>query len=85
MKKRLSLVANFFAFNLLFFALYLNFVKEDNQAVSVYREAPTTLAKETVLLQNAAPVEPKQVSQKTTARRLQKETGSSAPLALSFN
>jgi hypothetical protein len=30
MKKRLSRVLNFFAFNLLFFALYLNFIHKDN-------------------------------------------------------
>ena len=29
MKKRISRVLNFFAFNLLFFALYLNFVHKD--------------------------------------------------------
>jgi len=30
MKKRISRVLNFFAFNLLFFALYLNFIHKDN-------------------------------------------------------
>ena len=30
MKKRLSRVLNFFAFNLLFFALYLNFIHKDS-------------------------------------------------------
>jgi hypothetical protein len=30
MKKRLSRVINFFAFNLLFFALYLNFIHKDS-------------------------------------------------------
>jgi hypothetical protein len=33
MKKRISRVLNFFAFNLLFFALYLNFIHKDNNAV----------------------------------------------------
>jgi hypothetical protein len=32
MKKRLSRILNFFAFNLLFFALYLNFIHKDNNA-----------------------------------------------------
>ncbi len=32
MKKRLSRVINFFAFNLLFFALYLNFIHKDSNA-----------------------------------------------------
>lgn len=31
MKKRVRRIANFFAFNLLFFALYLNFIHKDNQ------------------------------------------------------
>ena len=29
MKKRVRKIANFFAFNLLFFALYLNFIHKD--------------------------------------------------------
>ena len=29
MKKRIHRIANFFAFNLLFFALYLNFIHQD--------------------------------------------------------
>ena len=34
MKKRISRVLNFFAFNLLFFALYLNFIHKDNAPAS---------------------------------------------------
>ena len=34
MKKRVRKIANFFAFNLLFFALYLNFIHKDNQATT---------------------------------------------------
>lgn len=30
MKRRVRKIANFFAFNLLFFALYLNFIHKDN-------------------------------------------------------
>jgi hypothetical protein len=33
MKRRLRRVVNFFAFNLLFFALYLNFIHKDNPSV----------------------------------------------------
>lgn len=33
MKKRIRKVANFLAFNLLFFALYLNFIHQDKQAI----------------------------------------------------
>ena len=35
MKKRVRKIANFFAFNLLFFSLYLNFVHKDKMATSV--------------------------------------------------
>ena len=34
MKKRVRKIANFFAFNLLFFALYLNFIHKDSQVSS---------------------------------------------------
>jgi hypothetical protein len=33
MKRRIRKVANFFAFNLLFFALYLNFIHKDKSSV----------------------------------------------------
>jgi hypothetical protein len=42
MKRRVRKVVNFFAFNLLFFALYLNFIHKDNQ-VSVSSSQPTTV------------------------------------------
>ena len=34
MKKRVRKIANFFAFNLLFFALYLNFIHKDSPAAT---------------------------------------------------
>ena len=53
MKRRVSKVLNFFAFNLLFFALYLNFVHKDNNAVPIVKGshvvAPVT---GTVLVEN---------------------------------
>jgi hypothetical protein len=33
MKKRVRKIANFFAFNLLFFALYLNFIHKDKNSI----------------------------------------------------
>ncbi|MBL7731452.1 MAG: hypothetical protein JNM88_09770 [Chitinophagaceae bacterium] len=33
MKRRVRKIANFFAFNLLFFALYLNFIHKDKSAI----------------------------------------------------
>ena len=40
MKKRVRKIANFFAFNLLFFALYLNFIHKDNPGI---QDSNTTL------------------------------------------
>ena len=34
MKSRVRRIANFFAFNLLFFALYVNFIHKDQQSAS---------------------------------------------------
>ncbi len=34
MKNRVRKIANFFAFNLLFFALYLNFIYKDKQSTA---------------------------------------------------
>jgi hypothetical protein len=54
MKKRISRVLNFFAFNLLFFALYLNFVHKDNnvQAIQPPKSSVATSTKGTVLVSN---------------------------------
>jgi len=54
MKKRISRVLNFFAFNLLFFALYLNFVHRDNntQTLPVAKSSVASTAKGTVLVSN---------------------------------
>ncbi len=42
MKRRVRKIANFFAFNLLFFALYLNFIHKDKQdAIGVMPIATT--------------------------------------------
>jgi hypothetical protein len=40
MKRRIRKVVNFFAFNLLFFALYLNFIHKDKSNVAI---VPTTV------------------------------------------
>ena len=39
MKRRVRKIANFFAFNLLFFALYLNFIHKDNVTVATEQTA----------------------------------------------
>ena len=52
MKKRISRVLNFFAFNLLFFALYLNFIHKDNnsQPAPVAKTTMENTVKGTVLV-----------------------------------
>jgi hypothetical protein len=53
MKKRISRVLNFFAFNLLFFALYLNFVHRDNsQTLPLPKSTVASTTKGTVLVSN---------------------------------
>jgi hypothetical protein len=53
MKKRISRVLNFLAFNLLFFALYLNFIHKDSNAQATAGTKPSTpTAKGTVLVKN---------------------------------
>lgn len=53
MKKRISRILNFFAFNLLFFALYLNFIHKDNNAQAAPSpKTATATSKQTVLVSN---------------------------------
>ena len=53
MKKRISRVLNFFAFNLLFFALYLNFIHKDSNIQTAPAPKNTTaVTKGTVLVSN---------------------------------
>ncbi|HVZ55233.1 MAG TPA: hypothetical protein VG870_01125 [Chitinophagaceae bacterium] len=66
MKRRIRKVVNFFAFNLLFFALYLNFIHRDKPAdavVSSQQVAGGTAISGTVLVQNPE----KYLQQKTAA------------------
>ena len=52
MKKRISRVLNFFAFNLLFFALYLNFIHKDSNVPVTSASKASTVVKGTVLVNN---------------------------------
>jgi hypothetical protein len=53
MKRRVRKIVNFFAFNLLFFALYLNFIHKDKTSVSAENNQSTTAAfSGTVLVDN---------------------------------
>jgi hypothetical protein len=64
MKRRVRKILNFFAFNLLFFALYLNFIHKDNMAVAAVsdnNQANAAAFSGTVLVEN-----PDQYIQKKT-------------------
>jgi hypothetical protein len=64
MKRRVRKILNFFAFNLLFFALYLNFIHKDNMAVAAVsdnNQANAAAFSGTVLVEN-----PEQYIQKKT-------------------
>lgn len=81
MKRRVRKIANFFAFNLLFFALYLNFVHKD-QATAVsgsvsVQEPPVTLSKSMASKTEAQVVTDQSAGSVTTAN--------TAPLKLSIN
>ncbi|HEU4470093.1 MAG TPA: hypothetical protein VFR58_03340 [Flavisolibacter sp.] len=52
MKKRISRVLNFFAFNLLFFALYLNFIHKDSNVQPASSTAASSVVKGTILESN---------------------------------
>jgi hypothetical protein len=54
MKKRISRVLNFFAFNLLFFALYLNFIHKDNSNELPRQYDATASVRGTVPVSNPA-------------------------------
>ncbi|HEY2722427.1 MAG TPA: hypothetical protein VGI82_11915 [Chitinophagaceae bacterium] len=54
MKRRIRKIVNFFAFNLLFFALYLNFIHKDKSMVeSAPVKANTAIVSGTVPVQDA--------------------------------
>ena len=64
MRRRVRKLANFFAFNLLFFALYLNFIHKDKQGAPgvmpvATTEQPAAFSGTTVLVDN--PVQQAQV------------------------
>jgi hypothetical protein len=90
MKRRVRKIANFFAFNLLFFALYLNFIHKDR---TVMAGGETTLVKAeafsgTVLVDN-----PEQYTEKKNKAAVNvaagtssaKSSGAETALKLSIN
>ncbi len=89
MKRRVRKIANFFAFNLLFFALYLNFIHKDNVPVASeqanVQSSPAFSG--TVLVENSAKIldkknEPSANLQQPAA---EKTSDGSSALKLSIN
>jgi hypothetical protein len=90
MKKRVRKIANFFAFNLLFFALYLNFIHKDKAAIA---GTPQSIQQNaafsgTVLVDNPGQLNEKKneatvASQQTTPEK--STENSTAALRLSIN
>lgn len=91
MKRRVRKIANFFAFNLLFFALYLNFIHKDKVAVAAADNGTQQSAAAfsgTVLVEN-----PSEYLNKSTVvpaatvqtQSVEKTEGNSAALKLSIN
>ena len=52
MKKRLSRILNFLAFNLLFFALYLNFIHKDSNSPAPIQKSSSATVQGTTLVSN---------------------------------
>ena len=86
MKTRLSKVLNFFAFNLLFFALYLNFVHKDGNALPAIQAVHTNTTVKAVLVENPEQYFEK-ASTKQTSRKKQSTSENENPetLELTFN
>jgi hypothetical protein len=92
MKRRVRKIANFFAFNLLFFALYLNFIHKDNGSVSI---TPTELETAqnspafsgTILVENPGKVLDKKADQPTATvkRPTAEKSVDNGALKLSIN
>jgi hypothetical protein len=63
MKRRVRKIANFFAFNLLFFALYLNFIHRDKAiaATGTTVSASAEAFSGTTIVENTNPVQEKKI------------------------
>lgn len=82
MNPRVFKIANFFAFNLLFFALYLNFIHKDKNVQQVISTSVhTPVATATPASGGAEQLAEKEQATKNTAT----EKGTNKALKLSFN
>jgi len=90
MKRRVRKIANFFAFNLLFFALYLNFIHKDKVAVveTGVQQNATAAFSGTVLVENPAQyLKSTEANSSSVAAQpaMKKEEANVAALKLSIN
>lgn len=87
MKRRVRKIANFFAFNLLFFALYLNFIHKDQAAVqgtsNIVSQKNTPAFSGTVLVEN--PEQYAQPQNETVVAAQQPAEDKTQPLKISIN
>jgi len=83
---RLSKVLNFFAFNFLFFALYLNFVHNDSNAAPVKHSVQTTTSiKTNVLVEPSGQYVQKANFKKEPSKKSTEEEDNAKALKLYFN
>ena len=90
MKRRIRKIANFFAFNLLFFALYLNFIHKDKSglpAASTQTAAQQNTAafSGTVLVDNPELIEKKSAALDAVSTTEKNQPASTEALKLSIN
>lgn len=93
MKRRIRKVVNFFAFNLLFFALYLNFIHKDKPNVAltpapIQAAATTASMNGTVLVSNPEKyTDPKTTNSTTSSQpaKTDSKTEKNEALKLSIN
>jgi hypothetical protein len=82
MNPRLFKIANFFAFNLLFFALYLNFIHKDKNVQQVISTSVHTPVASKALSTGAAE---QYVQKESAAKNTVSEKENAKALKLSFN
>lgn len=91
MKRRVRKIANFFAFNLLFFALYLNFIHKDKSNLVTTPPAQQTSNNAafsgTVLVENPEQIIKKETiaAQQAPAQKQATENNDGVALKLSIN
>ena len=86
MKRRVRKIANFFAFNLLFFALYLNFIHKDKVAAPQVDNGQRTAAFSGTVTENPEQTLEKKISvAASTEQNTVTADQSGEPLRLSIN